>query len=1031
MAEFREIRRFLDAVRRRIGLSSVLEGLAFVLVGLLTLGTAMILGAWVGAGTGLEALRLGGAIAGGVLVLGSLGWFAVRPWVRFRRPDDIARFVERRDPSLKGGVLSCVELERGAANPGPEADLTAGLVSALAQQTALRVRSIRAGRLVSWRGAARMGQLLVALVVLLGAAVTIAPEPFSEGLQTLRFGVRAVAAAPYARRVEERDVVVGLVQYTLVFPAYTQLPNRTMRNTAGDVSALVGTTVVLRTRSLVPVAEARLVFDEDHDHPLPLTVSGDGEIGGEWTVRRDGRFRFEIVRPDGVTALERTDRKVKADPDKAPDIQLLAPTEDLTVRTDDPVQLTFSAADDYGLAGVDIVTLRGDDGPARPVRRRAAALSGTRSHVGGVALDLRELNLAPGESADVWLEAYDNNTVAEQPQRTPSRKVRIKRYSPEERHDENVDAQRQLLDRMLNVLADRLESPIEHQKPTRYERSVDTQAGIVKATGALLEDLRRLLAGLEDDPLASDDVRAELQEMLARHEELNQSEQHHVKAALAETRSSSRPQHLAVLFRTNEAGVLQLEKDVALLADLVDRQHVRQLVAQARDLVAAQRELSELIQKLKKADDPALRLAIQQRIAKLMRRIEKLMAQMRKNARQVPHENVNMDALHPDRQMSELREMRSRLGKMQELMRQGKVDEAIRMAEQMERSLQELVGQLEAEAQQLGASSQPESKTRRKLGGEISKLIHRQDAVHRGVKDVDQAYKRRLGEKVRRELAPLIEKELSKIRDLADWLAKVDPQWLHKDDKKALSELVRGVDDLRETLSQRDIDQALKMAGKLLEGIKELDRELKTGIDKVVEQEGDGPKAQGRRRAQRRLAGARPKAREIVKDLEKMMPRPDELLDRGERSRLDRLAERQKRTTERLDRVRRLAQKLDEESPGAGSRIMRDLDGAKEAMKGATGKLEARESGPANHLAREALRRLEAARQGLEKQSGKPGKAGDGPGGGVTRRRVAIPDAERYNVPKEYRDQLLKALRERAPRRYRRLIEQYYEELIQ
>jgi hypothetical protein len=54
----------------------------------------------------------------------------------------------------------------------------------------------------------------------------------------------------------------------------------------------------------------------------------------------------------------------------------------------------------------------------------------------------------------------------------------------------------------------------------------------------------------------------------------------------------------------------------------------------------------------------------------------------------------------------------------------------------------------------------------------------------------------------------------------------------------------------------------------------------------------------------------------------------------------------------------------------------------------------------------------------------------EGEGREFSRERVAIPGAEAYKVPEEFRKDLLEAMKQGAPERYRGEVQRYYEELV-
>ena len=60
---------------------------------------------------------------------------------------------------------------------------------------------------------------------------------------------------------------------------------------------------------------------------------------------------------------------------------------------------------------------------------------------------------------------------------------------------------------------------------------------------------------------------------------------------------------------------------------------------------------------------------------------------------------------------------------------------------------------------------------------------------------------------------------------------------------------------------------------------------------------------------------------------------------------------------------------------------------------------------------------------------GQPGGRREGSGGGVSQEEVEIPDEDAFQAPREFRKDLLDAMKQGAPDRYREQLKRYYEEL--
>ena len=173
-----------------------------------------------------------------------------------------------------------------------------------------------------------------------------------------------------------------------------------------------------------------------------------------------------------------------------------------------------------------------------------------------------------------------------------------------------------------------------------------------------------------------------------------------MSAAAVEGRGSERSQRLARLFRSNETAIADLERDIARLDEIIGRQHQKRLVDRAQAIAAAQKELMELIEKLANTDDPAARRKIQNQLNQLLRKVERLMAQVQKNVRAAPYENINLDALEPGDDVREMRSIQSTIQQMQDAIRGGRVDEA-KLAEDLGRRIQMLNSELEAGLQEM------------------------------------------------------------------------------------------------------------------------------------------------------------------------------------------------------------------------------------------------------------------------------------------------------------------------------------------
>ncbi len=151
------------------------------------------------------------------------------------------------------------------------------------------------------------------------------------------------------------------------------------------------------------------------------------------------------------------------------------------------------------------------------------------------------------------------------------------------------------------------------------------------------------------------------------------------------------------------------------------------------------------------------------------------------------------------------------------------------------------------------------------------------------------------------------------------------------------------------------------------------------------------------------------------------MPRPSETLTPQERESARAQAEKQsaigKRTDDVADEAARRLGKL----PGM-EKAEGELKGAAARMRQAAEALKRDESKGAATAERDAADRLAKLRDSMQERS-----MG---GGRQSREPVRIPGADESAAPRAWRQELLDAMKEKAPERFRDDVRRYYEELV-
>ncbi|MEC9071089.1 MAG: hypothetical protein VX938_01865, partial [Myxococcota bacterium] len=546
------IHRFLNDLGQRLRGTAAAEA---SWVALLSALIGLLMGLSLSAAVGLEH-----GAWGWVIVIAGLAGAALAGWRLWWRPTrdqrdetDLARWVESRVPDLHSGVITSVQASRALADGGQG---WPGMEVSLAHETARRtsetLESVGFESLVSHERLSQLARLgRWTLIATLGL--------FWWGGDVLTHGFHVLMEAPIAHGavggddVEQVELLVSDLSLRLVYPAYMDLQPRTIPRTSGDVSAVVGTEVVFSGMVTETLEKLLLVMESDPDTRWPLEVASHGSVDGRFRVGASDRYRFEGVRPGGASIREAGWRSIDARLDEPPEVRLLHPPSDLEVKEDDEVELIFEAIDDHALK--EVVLVMGD--PRRSDATRRPVRSGLMEQTarGSETLLIRDLAMRPGDSVEIWFEARDHNTLSGSVVGRSARR-RLWMYSPEDEHEARLRDLEALIDRMIDVLADRLESRLDSDDPGPLKDVIGEQQGVSAGAGRLVEDMASLVTAMSTDSLTSDFFLDVLRGSLERLREHQDQEAAQLRQAVVGLQRTRRPEVVFQILRgLNKEGI--------------------------------------------------------------------------------------------------------------------------------------------------------------------------------------------------------------------------------------------------------------------------------------------------------------------------------------------------------------------------------------------------------------------------------------------------------------------------------------------
>ncbi|NOZ85587.1 MAG: DUF4175 family protein [Deltaproteobacteria bacterium] len=931
-----------------------------------------------------------------------------------KRPDmrTAAEVVARKVPQIDSDCLSSIELFR--QDPANLSDDTRIFVNMLFQRTARASDELDPGALVPFdKVRLHAGAAVVALSLYIGLALLLNVNQASMWHSVL-YPFKAVAESGPV----DFQGMLGDMEARLDYPDYTGLPSRILKGTDGNLVVPVGTRVTLSARTAIPLKKAGLILPGGDKRAISIDGSKRG-LKVSFVALKQGNYKVAATSYDGRKMVESRGHRLYLVPDRVPNVEILKPLSGKEVQQDDMLQIDFRADDDYGISRVDLVMRRrGASGPGKEQRRKLMEYERRPREVHrSLEFDLAKVELEPGDDIVFYLEVFDSDSV-NGPKSGRSNSIVLKVYSPRNRHEQYITDQEELRELALKLLAGVLEQEQGIHGKNRLEDPTGP-ARLVQSINVLTDRMAQVIRDSAKDPLKDDTAIQVIRRFAARLK--NKAT---LGAALA-TRSAKSKTLAADYFRFLLSLDPVVEKGIIDMTDSLDRQRYDQALASAEDLRHAEAKLKELLKQYMENKDPAVKARLRAEIEKLKRRLAQVLSQLARTTHQVADEFLNPDAL-------ESRDMLSLLGKLDKALNQGDEQGARRAMDDFERELENTLAMLEAGSATLADAKFKDAFDKmEEISSELAELEGGEREVSQRLDDLVESYRKKAlpkgqdaWKKEMARLAKMAGNLVEKIEKLGSRAGDIGAYPLYSARERAsllhtqirVGQVVDAIKTARDTMEDIELfREALGQKGML--GLRALSDTNWSVLDR---QSGDAAEL----------------AEKILRALEKLKPAPaSKVLSAKEKSMAGELKKGQVSYKKRATKLSSEMMKLISRLPGIGEEPLAQLSQARYEMSSAQRELAKLGLKDARDSVERVVDRLARARTALQnlRQSMQMGVARSGgrvrPGSGRFE-KVNIPRPEDYRVPKEFREDLLEAMKRPAPKEYKEMIKKYYEELV-
>jgi len=255
---------------------------------------------------------------------------------------------------------------------------------------------------------------------------------------------------------------------------------------------------------------------------------------------------------------------------------------------------------------------------------------------------------------------------------------------------------------------------------------------------------------------------------------------------------------------------------------------------------------------------------------------------------------------------------------------------------------------------------------------------------------------------------------------------------------------------LEEMLKSWDAKESLDLSKELAQDLRQWNSRMQNTLEqKKVAKKEEAPEKD--LEVAENVQDAANQNQQIMNDLESMMKFLEEQqvasLTQEDKDVMQEYSEKQKELQAETEELTESADELSEQNPFLDETADRQLDMASESMGEAKKKLDKNDAQGAVIDERESLYRLAEAKKGMEMAKERITKGMMGNGipmpmqrpfhgqmdegqFGASTEKVEIPSEEAYKVPREFREDILNALKEGLPEKYKDLNKDYYQRLV-
>jgi hypothetical protein len=150
------------------------------------------------------------------------------------------------------------------------------------------------------------------------------------------------------------------VDFTLTPPAYTKLPVVKQSDLPTNIRAVEGTQLAVEFTVDQPIQRFDIELGENSAIRLPADANDSRRYVFRRQLDQSIRFTPVFTSEHGLANLRYPQTQITVYPDRPPEVVIVSPEKEISVRPDDKVTIEIQAHDDFGVARAEVIAFTGD-----------------------------------------------------------------------------------------------------------------------------------------------------------------------------------------------------------------------------------------------------------------------------------------------------------------------------------------------------------------------------------------------------------------------------------------------------------------------------------------------------------------------------------------------------------------------------------------------------------------------------------------------------------------------------------------------